>query len=195
MAHYESRNNYLITLAKFVGFVIVFCFMVKFSSNLLGKMRGLVDLKLSVFYVSVFTAFVFYLFIADLNNFYDHVQNFFFRHSFVNLIIPSILVILALGYFIIPKIWDISFNKSTFVFLGGFVLTVHLVYIAQQTREASFVGFVNYLFMFSILYIVNLALFGVYLKVAYDFHLGALIFDSLKDSTSLVQDLYQQIVH
>ena len=195
MGRYESKNSYLITLAKFVFFLIFFCFMVKLTGNLLNDMRLIATLDLKIFYISIFSAFTFYLFIADLNTIYDHIQNFFFRHSFVNIILPSILVLLALGYFIVPKIWSLSFNKDTFVFLGGFILMVHLIYIAQQTRESSFVGFVNYLFMFSTLYVVSVLLFAIYLRVAFPLDIGDLIVDSFNDSTRLVQDLYKQIVH
>ncbi|MBN2483257.1 MAG: hypothetical protein JXD21_03530 [Candidatus Omnitrophica bacterium] len=195
MAKYESRSNYLITLAKFVFFLIFFCFMVKLTGNLLSDMQSIATLSLKVFYVSIFSALMFYLFIADLNTIYDHIQNFFFRHSFVNLILPSVLVLLALGYFIIPKIWSLSFDKDTFVFLGGFILMIHLIYIAQQTREGSFVGFVNYLFMFSTLYVVSIFLFAVYLRVAFPLNIGDLIVHSFNDSTRLVVDLYKQIVH
>jgi putative flippase GtrA len=79
------------------------------------------------------------------------------------------------------------------VFLGGFVVTSHLTFVARENKGHSFNTFINYLFMFSILCIINMILLGLYLRVAFKIHIGAIIIESLKDSFSLIGNLCRQI--
>ena len=192
MEKFGSRS-YLITLGKCLVFLLLFCLLVELFRSFIKELRIIEGFKFITLYLSILSPFLVYEFINDLNPMYNKIQNFFFRNSFFCLILPSLLILVALGYFIIPKLLKISFNKETFVFLGGFIFTMHLIYIARNTKSSHFIGFINYAFLFSILCILTILLFGVYLRVAYNFHLGKVIVDSITKSTSLIKSLFTQI--
>jgi hypothetical protein len=193
MERQRLRNSYAIALGKLLLFLIIFCFLVEFTKGFISELKNIQGFQMSAFYISILSCFIFYTFIADLNGLYNKLQNFFFRNSFFSLIIPSLLILLALGYFIIPKLLNFSFHKNTFVFLGGFIFTVHLISIARQTKASTFIRFINYLFIFSILYIINLVIFGIYLKVAFKIPLGEVVADSISGSFSIVKNIFTQI--
>ena len=95
---------------------------------------------------------------------------------------------------IIAPIFDISvFNKDIFVFLGGCAFMMHLIHIASQTRSTSFTGFVNYLFVFSALYLLTLAMLAVYLKIGFSLPLGKLAVDVMKEGFALVKTIFTQL--
>ncbi|UCD16025.1 MAG: hypothetical protein JSV34_02945 [Candidatus Omnitrophota bacterium] len=195
MGNAGLRNNYLVTLVKFILFLVIFCFLIKLGKEFWKEIRGEEGFKMSVLYMSVLFSFMFYTFIADLNDFYKKVQRFFFRSSFVSFLVPSVLVLLGIGYFLMPKIFGFSFNKDTFVFLGGFVLTAHLNFVARETKGHTFNTFINYLFVFSILCIINLLLFVVYLKVAFNVHIGEIFVGGLKQSVVLINSLFSRMFY
>ncbi|MCK4810051.1 MAG: hypothetical protein KAS99_03830 [Candidatus Omnitrophica bacterium] len=188
------RNSYIVTLAKLFIFLIIFCFLPGITTNFFGDLRQSPGFKSFILYFSILTPFLFYTFVADLNEVYGRVQDFFFRHSFFSLIVPSILIVLALGYFIIPKILGSSFNKDIFLFLGGVISTVHLIFIARRLKASTFSGFVHYLFIFSLLYTVSLFLFAIYLKVGFKLGLLKILSDSLRSGASLIESILTQIV-
>lgn len=195
MARQGLRNSYIITLGKFLLFLIFFCFLVETIKNFLQELKATPEFDVFVLYLAILTSFIFYTFIADLNNIYNKIQNFFFRGSYFSLVIPSLLIILALVYFLIPKLLKFSLNKDLFLFTGGFVFNMHLIFIANKTKTSSFVGFVNYLFIFSILFVVNFLILGIYLKIEYKIDLGKIIIDSIRDSSSLVKGIFSQVVN
>ncbi|MBU1122089.1 MAG: hypothetical protein ABIH71_03775 [Candidatus Omnitrophota bacterium] len=189
----DIRNNYIVTLLKFVFFLLLFCLLSELIKEFWREIRAQDGFKTSILYISVLSSFAFYTFVADLNGFYGNIQKFFFRSSFVSFLIPAIIIILGLGYFLLPRIFSFSFDKNTFVFLGGFVLASHLNYIAQEIKGYTFNTFINYLFVFSILCIINLLLFIVYLKIAFNIHMGEIIVGGVKGSVMLINSLFSKM--
>lgn len=183
----ESRENYFLTLVKFLLFLVILCFLAAVSKEFWSEIRFGEGLNLSVLVFSIIAAFGFYEFIADLGPLYKRLQHFFFRSSFAGLILPSLLLLLMFGYFFLPRIFNASFNKDVFVFLGGFSLTMHLIFVARQTQGRSLATAVNYLFVFSGLCLINLILFMAYLKIGYDISIGSVLIQGAEKGVDLIQ--------
>jgi hypothetical protein len=190
-----AKQNYFLTLIKFFLFLIIFCFVVSISKQFFREMKAVEDLNVDILFLSVLSAFSFYTFIADLNDFYKKMQNFFFHSSFASSLVPSFLILLGLGYFILPKVFNCEIDKDIFIFLGGFIATSHLIFVARETKGNTFAAFINYLFMFSILYIVILFLLGVYLMTAFKIDLHKVLVDGIMGGAVLIKDLFSQILH
>ncbi|MCF7873515.1 MAG: hypothetical protein K9L84_03135 [Candidatus Omnitrophica bacterium] len=190
MEERELKNNYVFTLVKFFLFLIIFCFLAKFIHYFIKEIHSVAGLDFNTFIGAIVAVFAFYLFLTDLNGFYKKIQRFFFRSKFFSCLFPSILIILALSYFFIPKIFNISFDKNLFVFLGSSSLFIHLIYVARATKGNSFNTLVNYLFIFSILIVLNLIFFGLYLKINFNFELGKVLLDGVQAGTALIRDVF-----
>ena len=188
----ELRNNYIFTLVKFALFLIILCFGVELTREFWRELRATEGFDTGLLVISLLSAFSFYVFIADLDNLYKKVQNFFFHSTFFAYLIPSALVVLGVGYFFLPKIFNIAFNRDVFMFFGGFILTGHMIYIARGNQGHNFPTAINYLFIFSILYILNLLLFSVYLKIGFHINIGRFIFTGMKSGANLIQNIFAQ---
>jgi len=187
------KNNYLFALVKLVIFLLIFCFLVAFTKELWQELRAKEGFRISVLIISLLCSFAFSAFIIDLQKYYKNIQGFFFRNSFAALVVPSMLIVLAIGYFFIPKLAGVAIDRSVFVFLGGFTLTTHLVFIANNTKGHNFTTVINYLFIFSILYLLNLLLFSGYLRIAFNVHIGRVIVSGVKGGAGMVQSIFAQI--
>lgn len=183
------KNNYIFTLIKFFLSLIILCFLVALTREFWKEAKTTEIFNIRVLVVSILSVFSFYVFITDLNNFYKGIQRFFFHSTFFAYLVPSLLVLLGIGYFFLPRIFDFSFNRDTFTFLGGFVLTGHLIYVARGNQGHNFPTVINYLFIFSILYILNLILFSLYLKVGFRIDVGKIIFGGMKSGVALIQNI------
>lgn len=186
------RNNYIFTLVKFILFLIIFCFLVELTREFWRDMRAKESFNVNVLTVSVLSAFAFNAFLVDLNNFYKKIQRFFFHSSFFSYLIPSTLIIAGLAYFVLPKVFSKTFDRSLFVFLGGFLVTNHLIFIARDNKGHTFNAFINYLFTFSIFYTVILLLLMLYLKIGFVFRVDQIIFDGMKGGAGLIQRIFTQ---
>lgn len=186
------RNNYIFTLIKLFLFLIILCFLVSLSREFWSQLKTADSASVKTLVISIFSAFGFYVFVTDLNNFYKGIQRFFFHSTFFAYIIPSILILVGLGYFFLPKVFNINFSRSTFVFIGGFMITGHMIFVARGNQGHNFPTAVNYLFIFSIIYILNLLLFLVYLRVGVHIDIGKIIFAGMKNGASLIQSISTQ---
>ncbi|MCF7874484.1 MAG: hypothetical protein K9L87_03020 [Candidatus Omnitrophica bacterium] len=190
MEERELKNNYIFTLVKLFLFLIIFCFLAEFIRYFVREIHSVAGLDFNILVGSVISTFAFYLLLIDLNGFYKKIQKFFFRSAFFSYLFPSILIFLALSYFFVPKLFNISFNKDLFVFLGGFSLFVHLIYVSRATRGKSFNALINYFFIFSILMVIHLILFGFYLKISFNFGLGEILLNGIQEGTTLIKDIF-----
>lgn len=188
-----SRGNYFFIIVKFFLFLLLFSFLVAFSREFYKEVKSLKDFNLDVFFVSILSCFMFYIFLADLNNIYKGIQSFFFHSSQLSFFIPPLLILLGIGYLVVPKIFNVGFNKEVFLFLGAFVVVAHLIYVARETKGTTFGDFINYIFLFSIMYIISLILFEVYLKVAFNLNVGKINFEGARSGADLLKSLFTQI--
>jgi hypothetical protein len=190
-----AKHNYFFTLIKFFLFLIIFCFVVSLCKEFFRGIKGVEGLKVNILFLSVLSAFAFYTFVADLNEFYKKIQNFFFHASFFSYLVPSFLILLGLGYFILPKVFNLGIDREIFLYLGGFIFISHLIFIARETKGDTFSAFINYLFNFSILFVVNLIFLGFYLLIAFKIDLGKVVVDGLTGGALLIKNLFTQILH
>lgn len=193
MTEKASRHNYLFALVQLVLFLIIFCFVAQISRQFFLGMLAAIGLNIKTFFISVFCCFSFYVFIADLNELYKKVQSFFFKSSIFSYVIPFFLFILGIAYFILPKVFDIQLSERLFLFLGGFILTAHLIFVAGELKEETFSGFINYLFFFSLLYLVILIMFGLYLKAAFTFNLFNAFVEGVREGAVSLKGVITQI--
>jgi len=187
------RNNYIFTLVKLVIFLLIFCFLVTFTKELWQELRSKEGFRMTVLILSLLSSFAFSAFVIDLAKYYKNIQGFFFRNSFATLVVPSILIVLAIGYFFLPKLAGVRIDRDVFVFLGGFTLTTHLVFIANNTKGHNFTTVINYLFIFSILYLLNLLLFSGYLRIAFNINIWKVIVEGIKEGAALIQSIFTQV--
>jgi len=192
MEERELKNNYVFTLIKLILFLIILCFLTEISRAFWEAIKLKEGYLSDTLILSIISLFGFYVFFSDLNNFYKRIQNFFFRSSFFSYLVPSLIAVLGVGYFFLPKIFNFDFNKQIFTFFGGFCLTGHLVFIARDTKGHNFNTFSNYLFTFSILYILNLLIFILYLKVAYPLNIGGIVSEGIRGGAHLIQKIFTQ---
>ena len=195
MQDVELKNNYAFTLVKLILFLFIFCFLLEFTSSFWREIRSREGFNINIFVFSGLCLFGCYHFLIDLNSYYRKIQRFFFRTPSVSYILPAILIILAVGYFIIPKVLNSHFNKGFFIFFGGFIFTAHMVFVAKETKGYTFSTLVNYLFIISILYILNLFLLGFYFKIAFNVHLGKILISGLNDGAMSIKGVFSQFLH
>ncbi|GEM_PF-904028 len=189
----SSKSNYFFTIVKLFLFLLIFSFLVAMSREFFHNIKSLKDFNLDLFFISILSCFVFYIFFASLNGIYKTIQNFFFHSSQFGLFIPTLLILLGIGYYIIPKVFNVDFNRDVFLFAGGFILIAHLIYIANETKGATFSDFINYLFIFSILYIINLIIFEAYLRIAFNIDISKINIDGARGGATIIKDMFLQI--
>ena len=194
MVKRELKSNYIIAFINLFLFLILFCFVYSLSREFLQLLRLDETIKTWVLFLGAVFPLAFYTFIADLNPAYEKTQYFFFRHTFLYIVAPALFIILSLVYFLIPKIFAVTFNKSVFLFLGGVVFSAHAIFVAHQTKSPGFTGFINYIFILSMIYILSLFYLGFYLTIGYNFHLSNLLFTGFKDGFGLVKSIILQLL-
>ena len=187
------KNNYIFTFVKFFLFLFLFCFLAEITRKFLyaGSDEGLFNV--GVFLASVVSCLIFYIFIADLNPLYKSVQLFFFRTTFVSYLMPFILLIIGIGGFILPKVFNVTLNRDIFIFCGGFIFTAHMIYISSETKGNTFPDFINYLFLLSLLYIINIVLLGLYINAAFKFRIFKVLVDGVAAGGKLIQSIFLQL--
>ena len=187
------HNNYIFTLVKFLLFLILLCFAVELTRCFYADIQSKDGFKINVFYLSILAPFLFYTFCSDLNQFYGKVQRFFFRSSFFSMLVPSLLVFFSVCFFVLPKVFHFTYSKDIFLFIGGFTFMSHLIFVAREIKGTTFTTFINYLFFFSVLYMMHLILFSLYLEVDFNVHLGKIIFNGMQNGARLIQQLFVQV--
>jgi len=194
MDELSSRTNYIFTLIKFFLFLIIFCFLVEMTKAFWQELHAKESFSLNILVLSIISSLGFSVFIADQHKFYSNIQNFFFRTSFFSLLFPSLLILLSIGFFFIPKVLGMGLNKDIFIFLGGFALTTHLSFIARETQGHNFSTVIHYLFIFSILYILNLILLSAYLRIGFRVYVGKIIVEGIRGGAVLIQNIFTQVL-
>ena len=189
----ELRSNYIIAFINLFLFLIFFCFAYSLTKELIKTFRDSGAAKIWMLFFGLSFPFILYTFIVDLNGAYEKMQYFFFRSTFLNLLIPSALVLLLVSYFIFPKIFNMSFNRNLFLFLGSSSFAAHFIFIARETRSISFTGFINYFFSMTMIYIFILLMFGIYLLIGYNYSFKTALVDGMKNGFILIKEIVLQL--
>lgn len=132
----------------------------------------------SCFWSGVISFIILYLFIYEPAKIYQKGQKllgliFKFFAPLVK-VAPYVLPIYTIIIFCLYPVFQLIFNlkeqatkiNSYFIFLGGFTLTLHLVFSAKSLRwrQGDFLK-ANYIFGFSLVYIINLSLIALCLSL------------------------------
>ncbi len=193
MERLRLPNNYIFALGKIFLFLIIFCFIWKVTGEFLDELKSQKEVKIFVFYLSILLPFLFYTFISDLNSLYHKIQKFFFRAETFSLLFPSLLILSGIGFLILPKLFNLSLNKDMFVFVGGIFFTIHLIFSARSLKSNSFIGIANYLFNFSLIYLITLLLLMGYLRIGVNFSLKDTVSSGFKKGVTLLKQISTQI--
>jgi hypothetical protein len=97
-----------------------------------------------------------------------------------------LLLIVGLAYLVLPRLFKVNFSNDLFLFLGGFILTSHMMYIAKENKGSTFGDFAHYLLVVTLLAIVNLAFFSGYLRISYDLDFSKIFVDGGKNGFNLL---------
>jgi hypothetical protein len=189
----DLKSNYIFSLVNLVLFLVVFCFVFEYTAALIKSLRANETFHISIAYCGAAFPLILYVFIADLNSVYEKSQFFFFRGTLLNLVLPSILLLLTAGYFLIPRLLGVGFDRNLYLFLGAAAFSVHLIFVANNSKSPSFTGFINYIFVLTMIYLVCLILLGVYLEIGFRVHMGRVLITTLKEGTRLLKSLFTQI--
>ncbi len=190
----ELRSNYIIAFINFFLFLLLFCLIYAVSRSFIKTLKASEEIRVGVLFMGLVSPFIFYTFVADLNSVYEKVQNFFFRHTFLTLVVPAFLVALLLGYFFLPKIFDFSFNRQIFLFLGSAAFSLHIIFVAGQLKSTTFSGFINYIFVLSLVYLFCLVVLGVYIILGFKFPLKEALVGGIKEGFSLIRNIILQLL-
>ena len=68
-----------------------------------------------------------------------------------------------------------------------------MIYIASETKGNSFPEFINYLFLLSLLYIINIVFLGLYLNAAFKFKIFRVLVDGVAAGAELIQSIFLQM--
>ncbi|MCP4651835.1 MAG: hypothetical protein GY858_00400 [Candidatus Omnitrophica bacterium] len=118
---------------------------------------------------------------------------FFFHSASLSYFVPFLLVIAGVVYFVFPKLFNVTLSKDLFLFIGTFVFTSHMIYIAAETKGDNFAAFISYLLNLDIFYICNLILLGIYFKIIYRFEVLKVVINGLRDGLFILRSTFVQI--
>lgn len=193
MERTEFKNNIFVALVNFIVFLVAFCFIFEFTGEFLKELKRQDNFKIWLFFMGAAFPLLFNQFLADLNNIYEKIQNFFFRQTFFGILIPSGLVVLALGYFLVPKIIGVNFSKETFTFLGPAAFMGHLIYVSRANKGENFIQFIQYVFMTSMLYILGIFILAGYFKIAFPISYSDIVVEGFKSGMSSLKSIFIQL--
>ena len=190
MAASQSDNNLLVALLKFILFLVILYFAAGFTHEFVLAVHGTADVDLLLLPGTAFFAFGYYLFIKDLNETYKKIQTFFFRTPKLMHLVPFLLIVAALIYFVLIKCFSVPINRGIFIFVGGFIISAHLIFVAGETKGASFSEFAGYLFNLSLYYLVALTLLAAYFNVVFNFNVMKVFFDGVQGSIASLRAFF-----
>lgn len=190
MAANQSDDNFFVAILKFLLFLVIFYFAAGFTYQFAMAVQGAADIDILILPGTVFFTFGYYLFIKDLNEMYKKIQTFLFRNHVLACLVPFLLIVAAITYFVLIRFFSVPINRSVFVFVGGFIVSSHLIFVSHETRGESFGQFAGYLFNFSLYYLVNVALLAAYFNIVFNFNVLRVFLDGLSSSIAVVRSFF-----
>jgi hypothetical protein len=169
MGENTSGNFFVITL-KFLGFLLLLIFSFGITVEFVKAAHDGVGSEPMLLPAAVFFCFFYYLFIRDLNEPYKAIQAFFFRVPWFAHAVSFLLILTGVVCWALVRFTDIKVDHNIFVFLGGFIMASHLIYVSRDMPRESFVDLVNYLFSFSVYYLIVLVMLGLYFCFIFNFN-------------------------
>lgn len=170
-------SNRLFGIIKFILGILLLPFVYSATAAFLNEGAALDETINNYFFGGIIGFLIIYLFIYEPVIIYARGQKIvetIFRF-FIPLVkvapylLPIYTIILFLIYLIYSLIIKSGDSLKFFVFLFGFSIALHLVFSAKtlRSRQSDFLK-ANYIFGFSFVYIVNLAILAFELSILFD---------------------------
>jgi hypothetical protein len=162
---------------KFVLGMIILPFVYSSTVSLLKEFQNIQHNLQDYFLVGIISFLVIYLFIWEPARVYIKGQKileviFRFFAPLVKVapyLLPIYFILVFLGYLILSVMIKQEALLSNSLFLMGFTLALHLVFSAKtmRSKQGDFLK-ANYIFGFSLIYIINLLLLAFCLNIVFD---------------------------
>lgn len=197
-------SNFSHKLFVFTKFVLGICFLPFVYSVTVSFLNqfSLIDKVLqNYFWWGTITLLIIYLFIWEPGIIYIRGQRllelvFSFFKPLVR-VAPYLLPIYTILLFIVYRALSLVLKDAVkyFVFLFGFSIALHLIFSAKTLRSKKEDFFKsNYIFGFSLIYIINLILFAFFLNVLFDkFSFVAFCNDSFQIAKGIFATVFNQL--
>ncbi len=189
-----------------VKFIIGICllpFVYSVSVSFLNEFNTVEKLFRNYFWAGVVSFIIIYLFVYEPAIFYKKGQRlleivFKFFKPLIR-VAPYLLPIYTIGIFIIYLIFPFAFKTKEsvgyLIFLFSFSLTLHLIFGAKSVRskQGDFLK-ANYIFGFSFVYILDLALLAFCLNIIFkEFSFVNFFNNSFQIGTNIVYAIFKQL--
>ena len=155
------------------------------------------------FWSGLISLLVIYLFIWEPAIIYARGQKlveiiFIFFKPLVRIapyLLPIYTIVLFIAYWILSFIFKTEGLINYFIFLFGFSLGLHLIFSAKSLRskQSDFLR-ANYIFGFSLIYIINLTLVAFFLNIIFDkFSVVNFLNNSLGIAKNIFSTVFKQL--
>ncbi len=187
------------TLKLILGLILL-PFVIGISMNFLSQMVALDKIIICYFLSGVGGFLVLYLFIWQPAIIYrkgQRVLEIIFRFfapivKMAPYVLPIYMILISVIYFILTNFIKSEYLLYYTLSLLGFSLTMHLVFTAEilRPKQLEYAKIANYCFGFSLIYIINIFLFGY----IFNFMSAVFSFMNLFDSAiQMARDIYKAV--
>lgn len=198
-----SLSYKVFVIIKFILGICLLPFVYSSSVSFLNEFIGIDKGYQSYFWWGVITFLIFYLFIWQPSIVYLKGQKlleiiFSFFRPFIKIapyLLPIYTIILFFLYMILSLLFFSSHLVNIFAFLFGFSISLHLVFSARSIRAKQNDPLkVNYIFGFSLIYIINLGLLSLLFNLIFkDFSFMNFCNNSLQIAKQIFNTIFQQL--
>jgi hypothetical protein len=164
-------------IIKFILGLVILPFVYSSTVSFLKEFQNIQHNLQDYFWVGIISFLVIYLFIWEPTKVYIKGQKileaiFRFFAPLVKVapyLLPIYFILIFLGYLTLSVMIKQEALLSNSLFLLGFALALHLVFSAKtmRSRQSDFLK-ANYIFGFSLIYIINLLLLAFCLNIIFD---------------------------
>ncbi len=188
---------------KFILGICLLPFVYSSSVSFLNEFGALDKAAQNNFWAGLITLLIIYLFVWEPAIIYAKGQRileivFTFFRPLVRVapyLLPIYTLILFLGYWVLSFFIHSGHLLSTFLFLFGFSLGLHLIFGAKslRTKQEDFLK-ANYLFGFSFVYLLNLFLAALILNLVFaKFSLVNFLNNSFQTARGVFEAVFRQL--
>jgi len=189
-ANTSGNGNLLIAFLKLAAFLLLLFFLIPVTYRFCVVAHGSGDIGQLFLPSTIFFVFFYYLFVADLNEIYKKIQEFLFRIPWLAHLIPFALILASGIYLLMIKVFNLSIDGNIFIFTGGFIFAMHMIYVARNIRGETFAALADYLFAMTLYYMANLIFLGFYFVILFNFNVVKVFLDGGAMAIDLMRDYF-----
>ena len=200
---FSSLSEIFLAILKFILGLCLLPLVFSVSVSFMTHFASVDKINQVHFWAGVFTFVVIYLFFVEPAFLYELGQKlleaaFNFSQPFVK-VAPNLLPVFAILIFILYGILSLfvrgSWLLSWTLFLSAFFIVLHLVFSAKTVRtgKEDFLK-ANYIFNFSIIYVVNIVLTALFVGIAVKgFYLGGFFIQAGTTYKDIFYTVFKQL--